>query len=167
MQLASKKALEVLSEKVENIFDIRLNFSLKFDLIGVSTIGQCKKINKDSYLIRLHEPLLEYYRTIYIDDVLTHEVAHAVQMKLYNHKVKPHGIEWIDIMEKLENRIYQPKMRPKYKKIREITKSKKYKLYAYTCKCKKTHYLTSIRHNRVKKGTIYLCKYCKNSLIIK
>lgn len=167
MKKESKEALEALNKKVKNLFGLKLNFSLKFDLSGTCTIGQCKKLAKNSYLIRLHSPLLELYRFTYLDDVLTHEVAHAVQIEIYNHKVKPHGIEWKNIMEKLENKAYQPKLRPKYKKLKEITKPKIYKRYAYTCKCKRLHYLSSIRHNRIKKGTIYLCRYCKSSLIPK
>lgn len=164
MQELSKERLETLNKRVKNLFGLELSLLIKFDLKGTCTIGQCKKLEKNSYLIRLHDPLLQHYKSIYLDDVLTHEVAHAVQMQLYNHKVKPHGIEWISIIQKLENRDYNPKLRPKYEKLKELIEPKNYRRYAYTCSCNKEHFLSSIRHNRAKNGTIYLCKWCKSPL---
>lgn len=167
MHQKAKEALNTLNKRVKDLFGLDLNISLSFDLKGNRTIGQCKKITKKTYLIRLHEPLLFHYKEIYLDDVLTHEIAHAVQMELYKNRVKPHGKEWVRVLEGLIDKPYNPKLNPKYEKLKDISISKSYKKFPYTCKCETIHNLTSIRHERAKKGTIYLCRYCKSMLTLK
>ncbi len=158
MQQRAKEALEALLVKVSELFGLKLHIKLSFDLKGTCTIGQCKKL-KNLYHIRLHDRLLNQYRQIYLDDVLTHEVAHAVQMEIYDYKVMPHGKEWRLIMSKLENSPYNPKKRPKYEMLQ-----KQRKRFSYTCECKTLHLLSQTRHNRIKKGTRYMCKKCKGFL---
>ncbi|PID47259.1 MAG: hypothetical protein CR967_04990 [Proteobacteria bacterium] len=158
----TQEKLGVLLKKVCNLFDLDLKITLTFDLKGTCTIGQCRKI-KNGYLIRLHKPLLEKYKQTYLNDVLTHELAHAIQMELYKTKTKPHGKEWKAIMEKLENSPYNPQKRPKYEIPKKNLFPKKY--FPYTCKCNTPHKLSQTRHNRAKKGTKYICKKCKSFLV--
>ncbi len=93
MQELAKKELEALQKKSLALFGFNLHVTLSFDLKGTKVIGQCKQLTKQTYLIRLHKPLLEHYKQIYLNDVLTHEFAHAVQMFTCKSKVKPHGKE--------------------------------------------------------------------------
>lgn len=156
----SKEKLETLLDKAYVLFGLKLNIKLAFDLSGSYIIGQCKK-TIDGYTIRLHEPLLNKYNMIYLNDVLSHEVAHAIQMELYQYKTKPHGVEWKSILSKLENAPYNIKQRPQYD-IKTVCSKKR---YSYTCKCKTVHELSLVRHNRIKRGIKYICKNCKDFLI--
>ncbi len=163
----TEEALGVLQEKSQTLFGLNLHVTLSYDLKGIRTIGQCKQLDKKTYIIRLHLPLLQYYKNVYINDVLTHEFAHAIQMHKYKHKVKPHGKEWQEILEILHDKPYEQIAKPKYEELQNLSQNRKYKKYDYTCKCKTTHELTIIRHKRIQSGTQYLCKYCKSLLIPK
>ena len=164
-------AHEYLKKRKDDIkkkFDLDLEFELRFDLKGYSTLGQCKMLRYNSFLIRLHVKLLERYGRVYLEDVLTHEVAHSVQFALYRNKTKAHGREWKGIMSKLEEKPYEKKSRPKYDTMPYRNK-RIYKKFKYNCLCENfTHHLTSITHNRIKRKThFYTCKRCNAPLIYK
>lgn len=167
MRELAKDRLEILSSRIENIFGFKLYFELKFDLKGSSTIGQCRKLKDRHYLIRLHEPLLLHFKKSYIDDVLFHEVAHAIQMQKYKTKVKPHGKEWKKIVHILhaEDKSYQTK--PPYNQFIKQNIPRKIKRIEYICNCKNSHFLTIIRDNRVRNGALYKCNVCKQVLVRK
>ncbi len=158
MRQKSKERLDALLKKADNLFGVNLKIDLTYDLKGSCTIGQCRK-TPNGYTIRLHEELLYKYGFIYLNDVLNHEFAHAIQMEIYKYKTKPHGKEWKNILSKLENTQYNPKLRPKY----EIIKKSK-STYNYKCNCNQIHKLSKTRHNRIQKGTKYICKKCKGFL---
>ncbi len=164
MQQKAEEFLDELNLKSKKIFGFTLNIFLSFDLKGTNLIGQCKQTHKGFYTIRLHKPLLLHYKEEYLEDVLVHEFAHAVQMHLYKHKTKPHGRQWQKILEKLTDKPFKQIQKPKYEKLKQLSIKKSYQVYDYTCKCEKIHQLTSIRHKRAEKGTIYICKQCKNPL---
>ncbi len=161
----AKSELNRLNLLVESLFGIKLTYELRFDLKGTCTIGQCRKIGKDHFIIRLHEPLMEHFGLVYINDVLVHELAHAVQMSLYKIKTKPHGKEWKDIVCALQNRPYSSKDKPNFSSYFNLH-VKKLKRFKYTCKCENPHFLSIIRHNKVqRKGVKYVCKICKHFLV--
>lgn len=164
MQQNAHLELEKLKKKICDIFGLTLDICLIFDLKGNRLIGQCKKVSRKKYLIRLHERVLDEYGFTYINDVLTHELAHAVQMELFSKHVKPHGKEWRAILERLEDKPYEVKKRPKYTEFLNTLPKKQLKHFTYKCKCT-THQLSSIRHKRAQNGAIYRCKYCKQKLV--
>ncbi|RDL45824.1 SprT family zinc-dependent metalloprotease [Marinomonas piezotolerans] len=92
----------------------------------------------------------------FIDEVVPHEVAHLVVYQVYGSKPKPHGPEWVAIMEHLFN------VDAERTHTFEVPKPKR--LYLYQCGCQ-THEFTAHRHGRVKRGTQYLCKLCKEPLV--
>ncbi len=165
MHKQSEVFLQGLQQKALQIFGLSLSIELSYDLKGIRTIGQCKKISPSKYLIRLHKPLLYAYGTTYLNDVLTHEYAHALQMELYKAKIKPHGTEWKNILCKLHNCTYEQILKPNYEKLKELSVARKYSYFNYTCSCGKKHKLSSIRHKRMQKGQVYLCRACKSPLI--
>jgi len=151
-------SLETLLKKASALYNLELNITILTDLSGNRLIGQCKKISKKTYIIRLHKTLLEEFGQSYLDDVLTHEFAHAVQMELFKNN-KPHSREWKGIVEALSGEKYGT-----HKINYNPAKSKTYKTYLYKCHCGE-HKLTSIRHNRaVKKRMVYVCKKCGGKL---
>ena len=104
--------LTYLLTRTHTLFGVDLTITLAFDLKGYRTLGQCKYVEKSHYLIRLHQGLMERYGEVYLEDVLTHEVAHAVQFHLYHNRSQPHGREWREIMTRLEGTPYRKKGRP-------------------------------------------------------
>ncbi len=164
MQQKTEEFLQGLEQKALQTFGITLHIQLNYDLKGTRTIGQCKQLSTSTYLIRLHKPLLDAYKELYLNDVLTHEYAHALQMELYKHKVKPHGIEWKRILCKLHDAEYKNIQKPRYEKLHELSMARKYRYFDYTCACEKKHKLSSIRHKRIQYGQVYLCKSCKSPL---
>lgn len=163
MHKITQQRVTLLEKRVNLLFNIDIKLSVSYDLKGSCVIGQCKKIKDSSYLIRLHDKLLSCYKLTYLDDVLYHEVAHAVQMQICNINVKPHGKEWKVILETIENRPYIASLRPKYTYFLNNIKRIK-KRYKYVCNCPDKHFLTQIRHNRNLKGIKYRCRKCKSIL---
>jgi predicted SprT family Zn-dependent metalloprotease len=149
--------------KAKTHFNFKAIIKLQIDLKGHRLIGQCRKIAPNHYTIRLHHDLALRYGEIYLHDVIAHELAHAIVMEQIKYRVKPHGKEYKATLSILEDGYITPKNRPKY----EIKPTKRQmKRYMYSCDCKnRTHKLSAIRHNRIKRGsTLYTCKYCKGFL---
>jgi SprT protein len=159
MDLTIDIFLQKLLKQTEKLYDLKLNITIKTDLKGYRLIGQCKKISAKNYIIRLHKKLLEEFKERYLDDVLTHEFAHAVQMELYK-KNKPHSKEWKSVVEALSGVQYNRRENINY----NLKKNRRYKTYLYECSCGE-HNLSAIRHNRVVKNImLYKCKKCGSKL---
>lgn len=161
-----ESVFDIYLKRAFSIYDFNSKIDLAYNLKGHSLIGQCRKISKNHYLIRLHQPLIEHYGEVYLHDVLPHELAHAVAIGLYKKHIKPHGKEWKAILEKLEGKKIPNSKRPSYKILASKRKSNR---FSYTCGCvERTHLLSTIRHNRILKGThLYACKICKLPLVSK
>ncbi|MBE0497387.1 MAG: SprT-like domain-containing protein, partial [Campylobacterales bacterium] len=141
-----------------------LNLTLAFDLKGHSTIGQCRQEKRGHYRIRLHRELCEHYGQTYLEDVIPHELAHALVMERFGRKAKPHGIQWKSMLRHLEGRTISSKERPRYPLLK--AKSRRISRYMYRCPCQKLHALSAIRHNRiVRKTHVYACLTCKGVLL--
>lgn len=154
--------LALLNEKIKNIYGLNLKIELLLNLKGYRLIGQCKKVCKNTYTIRLHKKLLESFKEIYIDDVLTHELAHAVQMELYL-KSKPHSNEWKSILQTLSGKKYSTKNKIDYN-LENVVKRRR---FIYVCECME-HFISTILHNKIQyKKNQYRCKKCKSNLVFK
>lgn len=159
----AKKILYLYQKKAKNHFGFDAKIELQIDLKGHRLIGQCQKIGLSHYKIRLHQELIERYGLVYLNDVVAHELAHAIVMEQCKGRVKPHGNEFKSVLFILEDGYIAPKQRPKY----EIkAKSRKMRQFNYGCQCKnRIHKLSAIRHNRIKRGVYnYTCKYCNGVL---
>ena len=151
--LASDK-LKELRVKTRELFEVKIDPTISYDLRGQSA-GQA---NYRHNVIRLNRELLEKYTTDFIDQTVPHEFAHLVAYRVYGSRIKPHGNEWRSIMVALGA---TPSRTHKY----EASKTRHLKKYMYKCNCQgKQHELTSIRHNRVRRGAGYLCRACKSVL---
>ena len=127
---------------------------LKMDLRG-ETAGQAWT---ERNLLRLNRQLLCENRQHFLEHTLGHEVAHLVAHQLFGRKIRPHGREWQFIMEDVFN---LPANRTHSYDTSRTTK----RPFLYSCSCEgKTIPLTTIRHNRALKGTVYLCASCKDPL---
>ena len=117
--------------------------------------------------IRFNLPLAEMNDN-FIDRTPVHEVAHYVDYYRNGCKTRRsangnrdmHGKYWKAIMRELgaqdEKRCHSYK---------GVERSRKYKMFAYACHAGHYYELTSIRHNKVLKGTMsYVCRECKSKL---
>lgn len=107
-------------------------------------------------LIKINPILFVNNRDDFFQQVIPHEIAHLITFELYGHKVRPHGKEWQRIMTDVFKR---PALTTHQLDITEVTG----KQFNYRCSCT-THLLTIRRHNKVLKGSKYLCKRCQSTL---
>lgn len=91
----------------------------------------------------------------FIEEVVPHEVAHIVVHQVFGSKVRPHGKEWVAVMEHIFN------VEASRTHDFEVPKAKN--LFEYRCQCR-THEFTAHRHGRVKRGSQYLCRQCGSQL---
>ena len=130
---------------------------IRFDLIGKSA-GQVRIRGRGGFEIRYNRLLLERNPRDFLAQTVPHEVAHLVAFSRFGPRVPPHGQEWRSIMEALGAR---PERCHSYEV--EGLQKRRLRRYNYRCACR-THPLTSIRHNRVLAGQVYLCKLCGQAL---
>lgn len=106
-------------------------------------------------LIKFNPILYLQNKDVFIEHVVAHEVAHLITYQLFG-RVRPHGKEWQQIMTQVFN---LPANATHQLDISDVQG----KLFPYRCLCNK-HQLTIRRHNKVKKGSVYLCKQCRSAL---
>lgn len=134
-----------------------------FDLKGNSINGQFVSYDYAMTELHFHPDKLHKEFDHYINTTIPHEVAHycAYIWKgvVYNRSGRRiiHGDTWKYIM-----RLFgvKPSRCNSYQTV--TTKGRK-KRFTYKCECR-TYELTSIRHNRVKKGRHYVCRDCHERL---
>ncbi len=129
-----------------------------FDLKG-QTAGMVKFLTKGLVQIRYNNKLLEENREHFLTQTLVHEVAHIVARTKYGRHIRPHGQEWQHIMIHFGAR---PQRCHSYDVSR--TEQRKMRRFNYKCQCR-SHQLTTIRHNRVRRGQSYICRHCSSPLI--
>jgi SprT protein len=109
---------------------------------------------------RFNAQLLQSYQQAFIDEVVPHEVAHLVAYTVFGVGIKPHGLEWKQVMVDVYKR--EPNVRHQF----DVPSAKR-KTFPYLCGCEdRVHELSIIRHNRVSRArAIYKCRACKHDLV--
>jgi len=115
-------------------------------------------------IIRLNRDFLHHYPEKMVNEVLPHEYAHILSYEIDRKngvKNVPHGNTWKSVMSVFG-------LEPKRTHNFDITKTKvrKIKYFLYICECSK-HYLSAIRHNRLKRNEgkmSYNCSICGEKL---
>ena len=128
-----------------------------FDLRG-RTAGMVRFPRAGRPVIRYNPGLLESEGEAFLKQVVPHEVAHLVAKILYGNRIRPHGSEWRQIMVALGA---NPERCHNFDTSREPVR--RVRRFDYHCGCR-THLLSSIRHNRVMRGTVYRCLACGQPL---
>lgn len=131
-----------------------------FDLRG-RTAGQWVRKSGNRWL-RLNVDLIATEFESMIQQVIPHEVAHAVNDTWHGTGVRPHGPEWKSIM-----RLFGKPPDVRLRLQRNVQPTRTLRRYAYRCQCpgRVTH-LTSIRHRRHQAGTrLYYCLHCHGTLV--
>ncbi|KEQ17265.1 SprT family zinc-dependent metalloprotease [Endozoicomonas numazuensis] len=109
-------------------------------------------------LLRLNKQLFKENQAHFLEHTVGHEVAHLIAHQLFGRKIRPHGREWQFIMEDV---FRLPAQRTHSYNTNNASK----RPFLYRCSCEgKTIPLSTIRHNRAIKGTVYLCTQCREPL---
>ena len=108
--------------------------------------------------LRFNPVLLRENRTHFMEQTVAHEVAHLIAFELFGSTIQAHGKQWQAIMVKV---LGLPADRcHTYDTGRTSTKH-----WLYQCPCNDNPIsLSTIRHNRSQKGTVYLCARCRGPL---
>ncbi len=152
-----ERRAERLTEELLALASRRLRVALprpeiRFDLRGKSA-GQIRA--RDSgYLIRYNPQLLRRHPTEFLAQTVPHETAHLVAFSLFGPGLPPHGQAWREIMGLLGA---APERCHRYDVAGLETRH--LRRFVYRCQCR-VHRLTSIRHNRIRSGQVYLCRRC-------
>lgn len=105
--------------------------------------------------MRFNTYMLQQDADKFIDQVVPHELAHIVVYQVFGAKVRPHGKEWIAVMEHLFN--------VEANRTHDFDVPKPRNLFLYQCTCQ-VHEFTAHRHGRAVKGMQYLCRNCRSPL---
>jgi len=108
-----------------------------------------------SHAINFNPYIIKHNFDEFIKMTPAHEVAHLVTLQLYG--TLGHGPLWKAVMTETFG-----KNEEESKPLHSMETPKKL-YYIYDCSCKK-HYMSNIRHNKIRKGFKYRCKHCKGSL---
>ena len=151
--LVTNKLAE-LNVRSESLFGMSIDPVISFDLRGQAAGQANYRKNK----IRFNRDLLEKYTDEFVHQTVPHEFAHLVAYRKFGHRIRPHGAEWKSVMVALG-------IKPVRTHSFEVVPARRLKRFLYKCNCLGSSYeLTSIRHNRVLQGRLYLCKKCGNAL---
>lgn len=108
--------------------------------------------------LRFNAVLLQENQAAFLAEVVPHEVAHLLAWQLYGRNIRPHGIEWQQIMQQV---FQQTPYRTHSFDVKRAAKV----AYLYACACEgKQHALTLRRHNWIVGGRRYICLQCKSHL---
>ena len=130
---------------------------IRFDLRGAAA-GQARCRADAGPVIRLN-PVLMAENADFVAETVPHEVAHVgVFYWLGGRAHRPHGPQWRRLMHLLGA---DPDRCHRYDVNNAVTR--RLRRYRYVCGCR-SHELTSIRHQRARRGVIYRCRGCGETL---
>ncbi|WP_067522315.1 SprT family zinc-dependent metalloprotease [Endozoicomonas ascidiicola] len=127
---------------------------IRLDLTG-ATAGQAWI---EKHQLRFNKVLLQENREHFIQQTVAHEVAHLLAYDLFGPRIRAHGREWQGIMIKVFRL-------PADRCHSYDTGRSSRRQWLYQCHCKGREIaLSTVRHNRSQRGTIYLCTTCRGPL---
>lgn len=130
---------------------------IKFDLTGKAA-GMALFPHRATSIIRFNALLLIENREDFLKRTVPHEVAHVIARNIFGKKIKPHGVEWKQVMKLFGAEASRCHSYDVSRSTRRTLKR-----FSYHCECR-THELSSIRHNRVLQGQRYHCVKCSRPL---
>lgn len=132
-------------------------FGPRFELPTINYDLRGTKAGTANYVtntINLNKKILLDNPKEFIQRTPGHEAAHLITRKMFGRFVASHGKEWKRVMGILGL--------PAVRCHNYVVKTD----HEYSCKCEdKTHYLSTIRHNRIqKRQQFWYCKHCGEQL---
>lgn len=150
---AATRTLELLAQAARYYHTSMPDPVILFDLRGQAA-GQARTRAGSAPVIRYNAALLAAHSEDFIARTVPHEVAHLVAFRLHGRRIRPHGPEWRSVMAlfgAVAERCHTYDV--------SGLAARRLQRYAYRCACR-SHELTSIRHNRIRAGQVYLCAHC-------
>lgn len=130
---------------------------IRFDLRGQAA-GQARMPIRGRPVIRYNPLLLEENTLDFLGRTVPHETAHVIANRLFGPRIRPHGPEWVEVMNLFGA---DPQRCHDYDVERAATR--RLRRHTYHCGCRE-HALSSIRHNRILAGQTYICRSCRRAL---
>ncbi len=130
---------------------------IRFDLRGRAA-GQAQLPTRGRPVIRYNPQLLHENGERFLQRTVPHESAHIIAFRLHGLRIRPHGDEWKAVME-----LFGADSRRCHDYDLSAVPGRRYTHHPYRCGCRE-HSLTSIRHNRIQMGKVYLCRSCGKKL---
>ncbi|MCU7931782.1 MAG: SprT-like domain-containing protein [Candidatus Thiodiazotropha sp. (ex Codakia rugifera)] len=147
-----------LIQLAENYFNQTIQWPLiRFDLKGKAA-GMILFPRQGSCTIRYNLPLLNRYGEAFINTTVPHEISHLIARNLHGPNIKPHGLEWKEIMK-----LFRASPNRCHNFNTDQAEGRNIRYFDYRCDCR-SHSLSAIRHNRIQDGVIYLCQKCGTRL---
>ena len=154
---AAEHTLRLLRAAADH-FRVRIAVpSIRFDLRGKAA-GQVRIVPGPTCLVRYNAALLIRHPSAFLAQTVPHEVAHVVVFHVHGPRRRPHGGEWQTVM-----RLFGAVPERCHSFEVDGLQARRLRHYDYHCGCR-AHRLSSIRHNRVQGGQIYLCRCCGQPL---
>ena len=111
-------------------------------------------------MIELNAVYLQQAREAMLEETVAHELAHLLVFHLSpRRRQPPHGKLWRDIMQQW----FGVKPERTHRFPTAGVRSRRQRRWAYRCACS-AHELSTVRHHRVQRGTVYLCRRCHEAL---
>lgn len=127
--------------------------------VALDLQGRCAgRAHRTRNHIRLNAVLFRENFADFIDNTIPHELCHLWHYQL-GLKGRSHGEEWKRLMRRMN---VEPSRTHRYDTTRSATR--RVRRFIYYCACK-SHTVTTILHNRMRRGRTYLCKGCKTKLL--
>jgi len=145
---AVQRHFEIVTDRLQVSFDLSGTSAGQYRIQGRGTAYGTHRLRFNPYLLARH-----------LDDSLRstvpHEVAHfAVAMAYPTRSTRPHGPEWQQVMHLLGA---QPLVTHRY--ALDGLPVRRQRRWRYRCDCAQ-HRVSTTRHNRIQRGTLYLCRNC-------
>ena len=158
---AQNHLYDIQQRVLELYTQAELHFLKRFKrpYIRLDLRGECAgQAWPQKYQLRFNPVLLQENREHFLQQTVAHEVAHLLTHELFGSKVQAHGREWQGIMTDVF-------ALPADRCHTYDTQNSSRKPWLYQCLCEnKLIALSTVRHNRSRKGAVYLCTSCKTPL---
>jgi len=150
-----KDLLKSLDNRAMKLYNLKLNYSISFDLKSSQTIGYFSN-KKNNLNIVFNKKVFKESKFKDFKEVIIHEYSHMIVYVLYG-KVYAHGKQWKSVMKSFG--IKNPSATTSaFKNVKKKESDKLIK-----CSCGK-RYISSNRASRMKNGTKYICCSCSKPL---
>lgn len=159
---------EEVIEKVKSLVNF---FNEKFNINEPFPTVKFYSGNKTAGLYNLARDEVSFnefiLRTSTIENTIIHEIAHKFCFVIYPHAKQFHGPEWRRLF-KMAGGNGKTKLNiaelPESIRLELLTTKRKTRKFEYKCRCSSSHYVSTVRHNRMVKGYKYRCGKCYDSI---
>ena len=156
-----RRMTELQGKAIKRIYDVFAkaeivhNMTFRLPTISFKLKGRrAGYVMPSSFKLALNNELLHIYGDEFINDTPGHEAAHLIAYQVYGYMIEPHGKEWKKVMTDIcgqnPSRCHNFEVKTRNE---------------YICKCDKTIYISTTKHNRILRGNArFYCTTCKTEI---